>query len=163
MDLLKCLDEIELLKFTEGSLTEKALENWREHLAGCPHCRARLAGLCDAQTLNPEEAAAEPVTAKKSVRRYLAKKMPRRVFSLGVRSPWFWVSLGAWVLSFIFPKHFLQFLFLAVLTGGKWIIDERRPQNHLTFIRTTGSNDPLSDQGAKTDSARPALKFWGQP
>ncbi len=75
-------------------------------LAQCPHC-------------------GKPITP-------FNKPLSKQKRSNGV---WFVLAVGAFLLSFAYPRFFLQWLCLAVLSGFKWIMDQRATRSQILIYK----------------------------
>ena len=102
-----CPSEETLSEYLYGALDGDRRDEIEEHLASCAGCRRLVAEAHDV------------------VRTPAAVKAARKALSFVRGKAWLALSAAAFILSFIYPRHFLQFLTACLLMGAKWIMDSR--------------------------------------
>ena len=100
-----CLSETELSDYLSGSLSPDKKLDIENHLASCAECLEQLTFAYECVSEYP---------AQKGVY-FVKKKLTKNTWLLG--------AALAFILSFLFPKYFMQFLAATVLLGLKWIFD----------------------------------------
>lgn len=61
---------------------------------------------------------------------------------------WFLGAVGAFLLSFAFPRYFIQCVALSVLFGIKWIVDQRASKTQILVYKA------LAESSEKAESSR---------
>ncbi len=118
-----CPVELELAKYLEGSLTSGKRQDMEKHLADCPYCLDLL-------------------VAAKSVLKQETQVRPSW-FSRLKRQRWLILTAVSFSLSFVVRRFFLQFLFLALISGIKWALGSEGSRNLVMIFRS------LSHRGAE--------------
>ena len=116
LTLQNCPSEVELSDYLENRLAQEKENSLLKHIADCPHCLSLLDLAKRAKERIEEKPSFEMLRRAKSI----AGKNNKKVI-LNYR--WLIFTLSSFILSFIFPRYFLQFLILAVIFGLKWIFD----------------------------------------
>lgn len=109
-----CPDELELSAYYCGKLSVEERLGIEAHLVKCDACRRLVA---------------ETHQILKSRSRFDILKHTAELFKKNI---WLWGAIAALALSFIMPKHFLQFLAIGLLMGLKWIIDSKTTKMLIT-------------------------------
>jgi len=102
-----CPSEEILSEYLCGALSGEAKDELERHLASCADCRRLLAEAHD--------------VVKRPV---LLRALSRAAGSMR-RNLWLAGAACSFLLSFIYPRYFLQFLVACLIMGGKWIMDSR--------------------------------------
>lgn len=109
-----CPDELELSAYYCGKLNAEERLGIEAHLVKCNACRKLVA---------------ETHEVLASRTRF---DIFKRVAGHIKKNIWLYGAVAAFALSFIIPKHFLQFLAIALLMGIKWIIDSKTTKMLIT-------------------------------
>lgn len=114
-----CPDEATLAAYLDGSMTEWEKERLEEHAAECRLCLENIRTGHLGGKLYEEKALGEPKRELKDKAKGIAKmdSGKRRVQSY----LWLTATVAAFLLSFIVPKYFAQFLVAALIFGLKWV------------------------------------------
>ncbi len=99
-----CPDEAALSAYLDGSLRGKEREMVEEHIASCDRCLLAV--------VSAYESVAD---FKKNRKGGIMKKL----------NLYFICMLVSFILSFIFPRYFIQLLVATIICGAKWIIDAK--------------------------------------
>lgn len=135
----ECLSDLELADYASGVLNEAQKSAIEKHIADCFLCLDKLVSSYDGEKLLKKRKIKEPpkeITWKaKNIGRF-GDKFPKTKKSKATERPvkkwlpknlrknkWLIASIIAFVLSFAFPRVFLQFLLAAGILGGRWIFD----------------------------------------
>jgi len=110
-----CLSEELLSEYLAGCLTETVKEHVEKHLCVCSDCRRLVVETYE--------------TVSQDRVRQKWKVMARRVKSIG----WLIGACIFFVLSFLFPKYFAQFLVACFIMGAKWIVDSKATRLLITI------------------------------
>ena len=102
-----CPTEEVLSEYLCGALQGEEKESLEKHLAGCASCRHLIA------------------EAHNVIKRPALAGIARRAFELFMNNQWLAASAFFFLLSFIYPKYFLQLLAACLITGAKWVVDSR--------------------------------------
>ena len=99
--------ETELAELLSGTLTPEKKKNIEEHVAACDECLATI------------------VSAHESVEEFNAKRNKREGSPMKKFNIYLVLAIISFSLSFIMPRHFVQFLVATLLFGIKWIVDAK--------------------------------------
>jgi len=121
-----CLSEAELADYVRAiALNEDVGNHVSEHLSLCDSCFSMVASAVSAlNTLKDEPKSSKNLRSSKK-----AKSIPSKVNRREMMKQFFkknrylFVAAVFFVLSFLFDKHFLQFLVAAAVFGLKWTMD----------------------------------------
>lgn len=100
--------ESELADFLGGGLSDKDKALMTDHIGSCAECLAKVASAHEAVSLFAG-------TSTKKGKELSMKHI--NFYLIG--------TIVTFILSFSFPKYFLQFLVATILLGMKWIIDSK--------------------------------------
>jgi len=101
---MACPDEASLSAYLDGSLAGDERSAVQAHIASCDACLIKV------------------VSAHESVEAFRKQKKGTSMKKVN----WYFLGmLVSFILSFVFPRYFLQFLIAAVILAVKWIIDSR--------------------------------------
>jgi len=100
----ECPAETELIRYLEGTLPETKEKSLAEHVKGCFWCIEQLDQAQRAQSFYKGNKAAI-----------------LNITDWAKKNKWLLGAGIAFILSFVFPGYFLQFLILTLLMGIKWI------------------------------------------
>ncbi len=118
-----CPTEELLSEYLSGDISAEERERVEKHLVSCAKCRRLVAEAHD--------------IVKKPDTDEILNILRRRARE----NLWFLGALSALLLSFIFPKYFIQFLVACLLLGIKWVIDSKTTRTlimvHEALSRTT--------------------------
>jgi len=101
-----CPNEITLSSYMEGSLTKEEEKLIAEHVKGCYWC---IEQMDQAQRLDAKEKPSPKSISRTSFISWIKK------------NKWLIGAIISFLLSFVFPRYFFQFLILTLLAGIKWI------------------------------------------
>lgn len=124
-----CPDEQTLLEYTEGALDKEKRQFVEHHIAGCGFCLSQL-NLASQSKLAITQGDLEPASQKlinktKSRLGVYAHSKDTRNNKAGIKKKKFFLA-GAFVffiLSFIIPKYFIQFLVATLILGIRWAFE----------------------------------------
>ncbi|MBD3379421.1 MAG: hypothetical protein GF408_03050 [Candidatus Omnitrophica bacterium] len=102
-----CLSEEVLSAYLSGKLAGEERRRAEKHIACCENCRRTMGEAYD-------------ITKNKT-----AGEMFFCVLEKLKENKWGLISVFLIVLSFLFPRYFLQFLSAALLSGVKWVVEAR--------------------------------------
>ncbi|MFH1412174.1 MAG: hypothetical protein ABIG55_05955 [Candidatus Omnitrophota bacterium] len=121
-----CITEQELSEYMCGCLRLDKRTRVEDHLAGCDICRRLLAD-------------AYIITNKKDIGHLI------RCFISGPKGRLFFtLSFISLLGSFAFPRYFLQFLFISLISAVKWLLDSRTTKMMIMISdawKNSGHND----------------------
>jgi hypothetical protein len=106
---IKHISEIELADYLSRSLDEKKRDAASRHLAECPECLEKM------------------VLSYDSVKEFQKNSMPgnRKGTFMKRINIYLILALVSFLLSFITPRYFLQFLVATIVLGAKWVVDSK--------------------------------------
>ncbi len=101
--------EFELAEYLSNSLGQKEKELVEDHISGCHRCLDMV------------------VSAHESVKLFRKKHHIKKKRGSIMKKMNFYLILAvlSFILSFIAPRHFLQFLVATLLLGIKWVADSK--------------------------------------
>jgi len=126
---MDCPNELILLEYLAGTLDEGRRQTIEQHIAGCGFCLSQLDIAIQSQSMN-KQGDLEPVSqelinktesllgiGKDKTGRAINKTkiMKRRFFLIG--------AVAFFVLSFLIPKYFIQFLVATLILGIRWAFE----------------------------------------
>lgn len=97
--------ENELADFLSGTVTAGDRKRLEDHIAGCGACLENM------------------VSAYESVKEF--KRTKEKGSIMKKMNPYLISAIIVFILSFIFPSYFVQFLVAAIILGMKWITDSK--------------------------------------
>jgi hypothetical protein len=109
-----CPTEELLSEYLSGDITAEERKRVEKHLASCAKCRLLVAEAYD-------------IIKKPDTNEILNTLKHRARENL-----WFFGATSTLLLSFIFPKYFIQFLVACLLMGIKWVIDSKTTRTLIT-------------------------------
>ena len=109
-----CPSELELGKYSEGTLPVSQRDKIEKHLADCGYCLDLLVVAKDAVDASKK---------KVSLTQSLAKQK------------WFILSMMSFLLSFFIKRYFFQFLTLSLILGIKWALSVEGSRNLVMIFR----------------------------
>lgn len=110
-----CPSEEILSEYLSGLLSQEDSMDLEKHLVLCNECRSLIA------------------EAYKIVKKPGLGSIFVNMLFWFKKNYIFTASLFSLILSFIFPKYFLQFLTASILLGAKWIIDSKTTKTLITI------------------------------
>ncbi len=137
-----CPNEQILLEYFEGALDEERRRSVEYHIAGCGFCLSQLNIAFESQLMNKQdsfEAVPQKLINKtKSLLGGFNDGKGKKVRRVKITKKLFFLS-GAivfFVLSFVIPKYFIQFLVVTLILGMRWAFES---ENSRTFIMVLDS------------------------
>jgi len=103
-----CPPEHIMNSYLTGMLKGSEYENIERHIADCPQCIYRIAE-------------ATKVIEKSNSYNYTEDFMGGK-YKINI---WLALCITMFMLSFLFPYYFIQFIAAAILFGVKWIVDNK--------------------------------------
>lgn len=104
-----CPAESVLADYLSGTLTRDERERIESHIATCDECLAKIVSGYESVESFKKESRGK--TGKDNIMK---------------RINWYLVgAVIAFLLSFIFPRYFLQFLVATLILGIKWVVDSK--------------------------------------
>lgn len=138
----------ELWSFSRGELASVKRDEIRTHLTGCVWCGEKLARLGETAPADPEKVPAE---LDRRLRSNWQSDPLIRVW----RSPLLWTALfvSSIGVSFADPRHYKQWLVIALVTGVRWAMSERA-RHQITLTRSSRPAEDGSRSAKRLDGAR---------
>ena len=127
-----CPSEETLSEYISGILPEEEKPPVEKHLASCNICRKLLLETYD-------------ITNKPDL-----NELKVQVIGWIIKNKWLTGAAGALILSFFFPKYFLQFLSAAVVLGAKWIIDAKTTRTLIMINEAYKENSKIKIKNEKS-------------
>lgn len=121
-----CPAELELAKYLEGALASGKRQDIEKHLADCPYC---LDLLVAARSVLKQETQIKPSW-----------------FNRFKKQKWLILTAVSFAFSFVVRRFFLQFLFLALISGIKWALGSEGSRNLVMIFRSL-SHHNLEEKG----------------
>ena len=124
-----CPDEAILVEYLQGQLDKEKNKSIEYHIAGCGFCLSQLNLVFQSRQMI-EEGRLEPVPQQlinktksrlgisesgKNMKNNKKKIVKKQLFLLG--------AIVFFILSFIFPKYFFQFLVATLILGVRWAFE----------------------------------------
>jgi hypothetical protein len=116
-----CPNEGILAGYLNNSLKGEEKDKVEVHISDCLYCLEQLSLAQKAQKAFAEANLPSPEQKIIEKAKKIASLSPFRPKKRGI--VWFWATLIAFILSFLVPKYFLQFLAAAIILGIKWIFE----------------------------------------
>ncbi len=109
--------EIEMSDFLAGTLSGSEKERLENHVASCEECLEKI------------------ISARESVELYKKKQTQAkgRVGLMNKINLYLILAIISFMLSFIIPRYFVQFLVATLLLGLKWIVDAKSTKMLITI------------------------------
>lgn len=128
-----CPDADALWAFHAGELDAKRRDTVKSHLIDCAWCCEKIARFGDTAEGGPEAGETVPPGLDRKVRSRWNPSLLKRVWA----SQFFWAVcfLSAVSVSFADPRHYKQWLVIALVTGVRWALSERAAKHHLLITR----------------------------
>ena len=127
-----CPEEHKLNGYLNNSLDPIEHSQIEDHIKNCRYCLYRIA--------EAARAVKGDLTLKKILAALLAIHRGGNI--------WITVSMVSFTLSFIFPRHFVQFLVVTIIFGLKWIVDNKNTKTLITIheaCKNKGTESPRSN------------------
>lgn len=103
-EVKNCPDEATLSSYLDGTLKADSRASLEEHISLCEDCLVNI------------------VSAYESVAAFKDKRKENFMKKIN----WYFIAMAiSFVLSFIFPRYFLQLLVATIIFATKWIIDAK--------------------------------------
>ncbi len=146
-DVKECLTDMEFMNLEDMRPNSAERQDALKHLQICELCRQKLADINsspDVDEMNIEV----PANVVRHTNRIIHVLCMTKQFKIWLRSTHLWLGIFCLfiIASFVFPKYFLQCLLVALITGGKWLIESRTSKNNLTIISKYSSADDSSEK-----------------
>ena len=120
-------------EWAEDILSADERERLTAHAAACGPCTEKIALIRSLKSRGYAGDALSEETLKrlgKRLRSERSVKQPSDIF----RRLWFAAFACFMVLSFVFSKHFMQMLVLAVVCAAKWLLDTRAKHIYINVL-----------------------------
>lgn len=134
----------ELWGFERGTLAAVRQDEIRAHLTECVWCGEKLARFAD-PALSTDPAAADGMSVQPPA------ELDRKLKANWRVDPWkrIWRSQVLWMVlfvasvgvSFADPRHYKQWLVIALVTGIRWGMSERAARHQITLMRSGAGGD----------------------
>ena len=118
-----CPSEELLSEYLSGCLHPEDKPDVEKHLAGCAGCRKTI------------------VEAHEILNKPDIRQIKREILNWLKTNRWLLGAMILLILSFMFPKYFLQFLVACLLMGAKWIIDSKTTKMLIMIHQALKSGD----------------------
>lgn len=115
-----CPSEEILIEYINGAQED---DDTGEHISGCPYCLEAMMLVKEMDKFSHHKIEGPSRALKDRIKAMALKKNPALHKNWFKKNMWFVFSLVSLSLSFIFPKHFLQFLVLSLILGARWVFD----------------------------------------
>jgi|GEM_PF-625911 len=137
-----CPTDQMLADYISGGLSQQDKACVEKHASGCKACLDKISFALKAETLFEENKfpdVSEP-TIEKTIKSLQLNKTPNQETNKLTQGPakrknqkniWLLATIGAFGLSFVFPRYFLQCLTATIILGIKWIAES---ENMRTLI-----------------------------
>lgn len=123
-----CPSEEILSEYISGVIDEKTRFEVEKHLVTCHDCRKILVETYDV------------------INSFDISEIWRSFLHAFSTNRWLIASSLAFLASFIFPRHFLQFLTASLLTGAKWILDAKNTRMLIMIHEAWKSGDKTKQE-----------------
>lgn len=126
---LDCPDELILVEYLKGSPDKEKCQSIEHHLAGCGFCLSQLALASQAQAMDTQGSFdSVPQALVDKAKSFLGVHRNPRGLSRDkarMRKSVFFLAGAAifFILSFIFPRYFIQFLVVTLILGIRWALE----------------------------------------
>lgn len=127
-----CPSEEILSEYISGILSPADKSEFEKHLAACTECRQLLAEVHDCLD-GPD-----------------IRQIYRNVLCWVKKNRWLIGAATAFLCSFLFPGHFLQFLAACLILGIKWVIDAKTAKMLIMVYEAWKSKDKEKKKEVKT-------------
>jgi len=110
MKKTKCPTEADLNRYMIGGLSVNEKDKIEKHIADCPYCVYKIS-----ESYKIVEEVKKEGNIKKGYTMSIKKGL----------NVWLILSITMFLLSFLVPHYFVQFLTASILLGIKWIVDNK--------------------------------------
>ena len=137
-----CPDEQVLLEYFEGTLDKEKFRAVEHHIAGCGFCLGQLNIAFQAQLMNKqgnfESVPQKLINKTKSLIGIPIKGKDKKISREKVMEKRFFLygAIVFFILSFVIPKYFIQFLVATLILGIRWAFES---ENGRTLIMVLDS------------------------
>ena len=127
----KCPNDNALADYIAGSASNK--KDIEKHISGCKACLAKISTALKVSALYKDGKIPQaPRLAIERAKEMLSKQTKLPPIKHGkYKNLWLLATIIAFLISFLFPRYFLQCLVAAILLGIKWIMES---ENMRTLI-----------------------------
>ncbi len=137
--LKNCPNDNILADYAAGGLPRDEINSLERHISGCKACLQKISIALKAEALHKEGGLTGPApeTIQKALKRLglgNTKNTNAGFIKTKKRQFWFLAAMAAFVLSFVFPKYFLQCLVMTILLGLKWIMESENMRTLILVI-----------------------------
>lgn len=147
--LRRCPEEGMLSAYLSGFLREQEARLLEEHISTCHLCLENIRAASLGATLYEEESLPDSNTKLIDKAKGIAKlNTGKRRFK---KNLYLFGTALAFVLSFLFPRYFVQFLVAALILGLKWVFESEGARTLIMVLdslrrRSKERDDELSDK-----------------
>jgi hypothetical protein len=127
-----CPSADELWSFGRGDLAAGRRDALKEHLSECVWCSEKIARIIEPPG-EPDAVAAAPEELDRRLRRNWTVSPFTRVWRSQVL--WMVLFVGSVLISFNAPRHYKQWLVIALVTGVRWAMSERAARHTIWSVR----------------------------
>jgi|GEM_PF-1921072 len=144
-----------LLDYLAGSLSGEISLELEKHLSHCPFCLRQISIASDALSQKKKDLIPVPEKTINKVNRrleaYLKNTTRKRKGKKTKQRFYFLAMLVFFVLSFLLPKYFAQFLVGALILGMRWSLEGKGGQTLIMVLdslrkQSQGKNDEISNR-----------------
>jgi hypothetical protein len=137
-----CPPADELWSFGRGALAADRRDALKEHLSECVWCSEKIARMTEPSGVPDSEAAAVPDDLDRRLRKHWTVSPFVRIW----RSQILWMVLfvGSVLVSFADPRHYKQWLVIALVTGVRWALSERAARHTIWSVRVPEASGTAS-------------------
>lgn len=147
-----CPDTETLSWWAEGAVTGDDRQKLITHTAKCSRCQSVVASVSEWVSQSPEKESL-PKTLKDKVLKRFTQRSARPQWQRILFHPHLWLGLFLlfFTSSFVVTSYYKQFLILALICGGKWLLESRSSKTNITWIT---KKEVSTNQRSRWDESR---------
>lgn len=144
----KCPDENALADYMAGGLSLSDSADIEKHISGCKICLAKISIALKAGALYKEgKLPAVPQAVTERTKEMLAEQIkPQSAKHAKNQNLWLLAALAAFIMSFVFPRYFLQCLVATILLGIKWIAESEKMRTLILVLDSWRRHEHTHDE-----------------